>query len=152
ESEQLDTSGSGRRETHEHFDGGGFAGSVGAEESEETAAGDGEREPVDGGFVAVHFAQVAHFDCGRRRSIFGMHELIVRDWPRMDTLRANGFDHWPRMNANKHNLAGWSLRHGPVEWGSGYLMRVTGSGVVPGSGSAASGVVNGMMGLGGELG
>ena len=43
-------------------DGRGFAGAVGSEESENLAGVGGERDVVDGGEIAVGFAEVVDFD------------------------------------------------------------------------------------------
>ncbi len=48
----ADAAGSGREETGEHFDHGGLAGAVGAEEAEELAGLDGKIHIVNGGKFA----------------------------------------------------------------------------------------------------
>ncbi len=75
QSQQLNAAGSGRRQAHQHFDGGGFAGAVRSQESEEATLGNGEREAVDGGLVAVYFSQIADFD--RRRSVALIHTFSM---------------------------------------------------------------------------
>ena len=54
--------GGGAEEGGEHFDGGGFAGAVGAEKGEAFAAGDIEGDVIDGGEVAEFFGEVLHPD------------------------------------------------------------------------------------------
>ena len=63
---QRDGACSGRSQAHQHFDGGGFAGAVGPQESEKAAARNRERQPIHGGLVAVDFAQIVYFNGGRR--------------------------------------------------------------------------------------
>ena len=65
EAEDLDVAGGGREQAGEHFDGGGFAGAVGAEEAEELARGDGEGDVIDGGEGAEAAGEVADGDGGR---------------------------------------------------------------------------------------
>jgi hypothetical protein len=66
QAEQLDRPGIGRDEAGEHADGGGLPCSIGPEKSEETAAGNGEAEAIDGGLGSVEFSEVANLDGGRR--------------------------------------------------------------------------------------
>src|ERR1700722_4360655 len=54
----------GLHEAHEHADGGGLAGTVAAEERENTSARDVEIEFVDGGLRAVIFCEAARLDDG----------------------------------------------------------------------------------------
>ena len=62
QSQQADGARGGRRQTHQHLDGGGFAGSVGSQEFHETAARHAERQPVHGGFLIVHFPEIVDLD------------------------------------------------------------------------------------------
>ncbi len=49
----------GGRQAHEHPDGGGFAGAVGAQESEEAPARDLQVQAVHGGLGPVHLTEIA---------------------------------------------------------------------------------------------
>src|SRR5580704_11304226 len=55
----------GRRQTHQHFDGGGFPRAVGSQKSEEAPSRYGEREAIHGGLVPVNFSKVVDFDYRR---------------------------------------------------------------------------------------
>ena len=66
EAQDLDGSGGGRRQAHQHADGGGLAGAVGSQETEEAAARDRQGEAIDGGLLAVDLAQLADRDSRRR--------------------------------------------------------------------------------------
>ncbi len=51
--EEINAAGVGQGDAHHHADGAGFAGAVGAEETEHLAGLDGEREVADGDFALV---------------------------------------------------------------------------------------------------
>ena len=78
EAEQFDFAGGGGGEAHQHFNGGGFAGSIGTEEAEEATAGDGQSEAVDCRFGSINFSEVANGDGGRgdkRRRLNHTHQF-----------------------------------------------------------------------------
>ena len=52
----------GREHSHQHFDGGALAGAVGAEQAEGAAAGDREREVVDGQRAAEALGEIEKLD------------------------------------------------------------------------------------------
>jgi len=61
----ADMAGGGREETGDAADSGGFAGAVGSQETEDLAGLRGERDVVDGGDLAVSFAELVDCDhCG----------------------------------------------------------------------------------------
>ena len=65
DAEEVDAAGGGSKEAGEHLDGGGFAGTVGAEESKELTGGDVEGDIVDSGEGPEAAGEVAEGDCGR---------------------------------------------------------------------------------------
>ena len=56
---EADAAGVGHGDAHHHADGAGFAGAIGAEESEHLAGVDGEREVANGDFAVISLG-----DCG----------------------------------------------------------------------------------------
>jgi len=62
--EDLNAAGGGGEESGEHFDGGGFAGAVGAEEAEELTRRDGEVDVLNGGEIAKTSGEVGGGDGG----------------------------------------------------------------------------------------
>ncbi len=65
QAEELDGAGVGGGEALANFDGGGFAGAVGAEQAEALAARDLEIDAVDGDDVGEGFAESAEKQGGR---------------------------------------------------------------------------------------
>ena len=65
EAEKLDVARGGREQPGHHFDGGGFAGSIGSEEAEELTRSDVEGDVIDRGEGAEAAGEVADGDGGR---------------------------------------------------------------------------------------
>ncbi len=60
----ADAAGGGGEQAGQHFDGGGFAGTIGAKKTEELAAGDGEVQPVDSRIALERAGEAAGLDGG----------------------------------------------------------------------------------------